>query len=127
MTTKDLYEVLGVSKSATPADIKKAYRKLAVKYHPDRNKDNPGAEEKFKEVSAAYEILGDKNRRAEYDVGPDLSSFGFGSGQDPGFGPEEFGFDFADVVVFADGACFLFFLMLIMVPHVNHMCMHINW
>jgi molecular chaperone DnaJ len=48
-------------------------------------------------VSAAYEILGDKNRRAEYDVGPDLSSFGFGSGPDPGFGPEEFGFDFADV------------------------------
>jgi molecular chaperone DnaJ len=90
MTMKtDLYEILGVSRSTSPEDIKKAYRKLAVKYHPDKNKDNPEAENKFKEVAAAYEILGDKNRRAEYDAAPDLSSFGFGT--------EEFGFDFADV------------------------------
>ena len=55
---KDLYSILGVSKSATKAEIKSAYHKLARKYHPDVNKDNPSAAEKFKEISAAYDILG---------------------------------------------------------------------
>ncbi len=64
---KDYYSVLGVQKSASPDEIKKAFRKLAVKYHPDRNPDNKVAEEKFKEISEAYEVLGDKDKRQKYD------------------------------------------------------------
>ena len=67
MAKKDYYEVLGVEKNATEQDIKKAYRKLAMKYHPDRNKDNKEAEEKFKEVSEAYEVLSDSDKKAQYD------------------------------------------------------------
>lgn len=63
----DLYEVLGVKKSATEAELKSAYRKLAKKYHPDANPNNKPAEEKFKELSQAYEILSDKEKRAQYD------------------------------------------------------------
>ena len=95
MKIQDPYKVLGISKDASADDIKKAYRKLAMKYHPDRNKDNPGAEEKFKEVSSAYGVLSDPQRRAQYDSGPNLGGFGFGS--DFGFQSEEFGFDFADI------------------------------
>jgi curved DNA-binding protein len=65
--SKSLYETLGVSDSATEAEIKKAYRKLARQYHPDVNKD-PDAEEKFKEVNAAYEVLSDKEKKAQYDA-----------------------------------------------------------
>ena len=64
---KDLYGILGVSKTASESEIKSAYRKLARKYHPDLNKDNPAAAEKFKEVSCAYDILGDKEKRKKYD------------------------------------------------------------
>ncbi|MBL1208921.1 J domain-containing protein [Geminocystis sp. GBBB08] len=64
---KDYYSVLGVSKSATGDEIKKAFRKLAVKYHPDRNPNNKAAEEKFKEISEAYEVLGDTEKRQKYD------------------------------------------------------------
>lgn len=64
---KCYYEILSVSKSATEAEIKKAYRKLAMKYHPDRNPDNKEAEHKFKEISEAYEILSDAQKRAAYD------------------------------------------------------------
>lgn len=64
---KDYYSVLGVNKNASPDEIKKAFRKLAVKYHPDRNPGNKVAEEKFKEISEAYEVLSDKENRQKYD------------------------------------------------------------
>lgn len=67
-TKRDYYEVLGVNKNATDAEIKKAFRKLVLKYHPDRNRDNPkAAEEKMKEVNEAYAVLSDKQKRAQYD------------------------------------------------------------
>lgn len=67
MDYKDYYKTLGVSKTASQADIKKAYRKLAVKYHPDKNKDNKSAEEKFKEINEANEVLSDPEKRKKYD------------------------------------------------------------
>ena len=63
------YEILGVSKNATADEIKKAYRTLAFKYHPDRNQGNAAAEEKFKQISAAYDVLGDEAKRRQYDMG----------------------------------------------------------
>ncbi|WP_266205485.1 J domain-containing protein [Pontibacter kalidii] len=67
MEYKDYYKILGVQKNAPQADIKKAYRALAKKYHPDKNKDNPQAEERFKDISEAYEVLGDEEKRKQYD------------------------------------------------------------
>ena len=64
---RDYYEVLGVNKSASEDEIKKAYKKMARKYHPDLNPDNKEAEEKFKEVNEAYEVLSDANKKARYD------------------------------------------------------------
>src|SRR5678816_4394888 len=64
---RDHYETLGVSRTASDEDIKKAYRKLARKYHPDLNPNNKQAEEKFKEVQEAYDVLGDKEKRSKYD------------------------------------------------------------
>lgn len=68
MDTKDLYEILGVNKNATQSEIKDAYRRLAFRYHPDRNKDNPEALERMKEINEAYAILSDPNKRREYDL-----------------------------------------------------------
>jgi curved DNA-binding protein len=68
MNYKDYYKTLGVSKGASQAEIKKAYRKLASKYHPDRNRDDASAEAKFKEVNEAYEVLGDPDKRQKYDT-----------------------------------------------------------
>ena len=67
MSKRDYYEVLGVNRDASADEIKKAYRKLAMKYHPDRNPDNKAAEEKFKELSEAYDALSDDNKKAAYD------------------------------------------------------------
>ena len=67
MAKRDYYEVLGVDRNATKDDLKKAYRKLAMQYHPDRNPDNKEAEEKFKEAAEAYEILSDDDKKARYD------------------------------------------------------------
>ena len=67
MSQKDYYDVLGVPKGASEDELKKAYRKLAMKYHPDRNSDDPNAPEKFKEASQAYEVLSDSSKRNAYD------------------------------------------------------------
>ena len=90
MAKKDFYEVLGVNRDATEDEIKKAYRKLAMKHHPDRNPDNPKAEEHFKEAKEAYEILSDAQKRAAYDqyghAGVDPQAGGFGPGGPGGMG-----------------------------------------
>lgn len=85
MANKDLYQILNVAKNATDDEIKKAYRKLAMKYHPDRNQGNKDAEENFKQVKYAYEILSDRNKRAAYD------QFGH-AGIDPNAAPSGQGF-----------------------------------
>ncbi len=67
MDYKDYYKILGIDKKATQEDIKKAYRKLAVKYHPDKNKGTKASEEKFKEIAEAHEVLGEPDKRKKYD------------------------------------------------------------
>ncbi len=73
---EDLYAILGVSKSAGADEIKKAYRNLAFKYHPDRNPGDSEAEAKFKEVNAAYSVLGDESKRKQYDMGASSTMYG---------------------------------------------------
>ncbi len=100
MSKRDYYDVLGVSKSASERDIKKAYKKLAMKYHPDRTQGDKAMEEKFKEIQEAYEILTDDNKRAAYDqyghagVDPNRGGAGFGGNADFG---DIFGDVFGDI------------------------------
>src|SRR5260370_11567420 len=88
-TKRDYYEVLGVEHNASEEEIKRAYRKLAVKFHPDKNHDVPHAEEKFKELGEAYDVLIDSDKRAAYDrfghaaFGPGGAGFGGGGFHDP--------------------------------------------
>lgn len=108
--SKNYYEILGVDKSASESDIKKSYKKLAMKYHPDRNKGDAAAEKKFKEVNEAYQTLSDSKKRAQYDQfgSADFSNFQNAySGGNPfwwaswGFGGFSgwwaWGFDFSDI------------------------------
>ena len=80
---RDYYEVLGVSKNASAEEIKKAYRKKAIQYHPDKNPGDKSAEEKFKEAAEAYEVLSDENKRARYDQ---FGHAGVGGAASGGFG-----------------------------------------
>src|ERR671928_1775823 len=82
MAQRDPYAVLGVDRKASADEIKKAYRKLARKYHPDRNPEDASAEERFKEIQSAYDILGDPDKRKQYDRG----GIFFGTGGRPGAG-----------------------------------------
>jgi molecular chaperone DnaJ len=107
MAKRDFYEILGVAKNASEDDIKKSYRKLAMKYHPDRNPDNKEAEEKFKEVKEAYEMLTNPEKREAYDryghagVDPNMGGGGGFGGGAGGFG-DAFGDIFGDI--FGGGA-----------------------
>ena len=100
MSKRDYYEVLGVDKSTGEREIKKAYKKLAMKYHPDRTQGNKELEEKFKEIQEAYEVLTDSQKRAAYDqyghagVDPNRGGAGFGGGADFG---DIFGDVFGDI------------------------------
>jgi molecular chaperone DnaJ len=96
MAKRDYYDVLGINKSASPEEIKSAYRKLAVKYHPDKNPDNKSAEDKFKEASEAYGILSDKNKKNNYDNFGHAAFENGGGGQAGGFGGFG-GADFSDI------------------------------
>jgi len=87
MEYKDYYKILGVDKKASQAEIKKAYRKLAVKHHPDKNQGNKASEEKFKELNEAYEVLGDPEKRKKYDsLGANWKQYEQG-----GFDPSQYG------------------------------------
>lgn len=90
---QDLYQILGVSRDATPAELKSAYRKLALKYHPDQNQGDADAEERFKQISGAYQILSDPDKRSNYDrFGSTSSQSPFGGGGSPfGGGGSPFG------------------------------------
>jgi molecular chaperone DnaJ len=100
MSKKDFYDVLGVSRDASDRDIKKAFRRMAMKFHPDRNPDDKASEESFKEVNEAYEVLSDQQKKAAYDqyghAGVDQNGMGGGHGGAGGFG-DIFGDVFGDI------------------------------
>lgn len=111
-TMADLYSTLGVKRGADEAEIKKAYRKLAKELHPDRNQDNPKAAERFAELTSAYDLLSDRDKRAQYDRGEideqgnPKGPFGFGGrgggGFHPGAGPGGASFEFGEGADFGD-------------------------
>lgn len=109
MQQKDYYTTLGVARDASTDDIKKAYRNLAMQYHPDRNQDNPEAEEKFKEASEAYAVLGNPEKRKIYDTyGADGLRNGGGGFQDSSFFSDSVFSDFEDILgnLFGFGSIF---------------------
>ncbi len=84
MAKRDFYEILGITRSSSPDEVKKAYRKLAMKFHPDKNPGDKKSEEKFKELSEAYDVLSDEKKKAQYDqFGHFASQGGFGGGKNP--------------------------------------------
>ncbi len=104
MAKQDYYETLGLSKSASTAEIKKGYRKMAIKFHPDKNPDDKGAEEKFKQAAEAYEVLSDGNKKARYDQyghaafdGPQGGGGGFGGGFGGGMNMDDIFSQFGDI------------------------------
>jgi molecular chaperone DnaJ len=103
MAKRDYYEILGVSKTADEAEIKKAYRKMAIKYHPDKNPDDPSAEEKFKEAAEAYEVLSNAEKRQRYDrfghqgVGGAPGGGGFSGGFGGGMSMDDIFEQFGDI------------------------------
>jgi molecular chaperone DnaJ len=98
MAKRDYYEILGVAKNATDAEIKKAYRKVAIQYHPDKNPDNPEAEDKFKEAAEAYEVLSNADKRARYDrFGHDAARGGGGGYSGGGMNMEDIFSQFGDI------------------------------
>ena len=96
MAKRDYYELLGVAKNASADEVKKAYRKLAMQHHPDRNPGDKSAEQKFKDLSEAYDVLKDDQKRAAYDR---FGHAAFEGGRGPGGNPGDFGFaqGFADI------------------------------
>ena len=96
MAKRDYYDVLGVSKSASPDELKSAYRKLAVKYHPDKNPGDKSAEDKFKEASEAYGVLSDKSKKESYDNFGHAAFENSGGGRG-GFGNFDFSSNFSDI------------------------------
>ena len=109
MTKRDYYEILGVTRNASEEEIKKTYRRLAMKHHPDRNSNDKAAEEKFKQIKEAYEVLSDGRKRAAYDqfghAGVEGAAGGFGGG----FGGA--GMNFSDI--FGD----IFGILVVVVVH----------
>src|SRR4026209_1176893 len=97
MAKRDYYEVLGVNRDASEDDLKKAYGRLAMKWHPDRNPDNPKAEEHFKEAKLAYEILSDSKRRSAYDQFGHAGAAAAFAGPGAGAGFSGFGDVFSDI------------------------------
>src|ERR1041384_6036914 len=97
MTKRDYYEILGVSKNATADEIKKAYRKVAMQFHPDRNPGDKAAEEKFKEAAEAYEILSDADKKAQYDRFGHAGVSGNGRGYSGGMNMEDIFSHFGDI------------------------------
>ncbi len=100
MAKRDFYEILGVERSATPEEIKKAYRKIAIKFHPDKNPDDPTAEDKFKEAAEAYEVLSNQEKRQRYDQFGHAGmggAGGFGGGGAGGMNMEDIFSQFGDI------------------------------
>ncbi|MCL4119650.1 UNVERIFIED_CONTAM: hypothetical protein GTU68_005796 [Idotea baltica] len=106
MAKRDYYEILGISKSATAAEIKKAYRKMALKYHPDKNPDDKNAEEKFKEAAEAYEILSNADKKSRYDQFGHQAFDGAGGFGGGGMNMDDIFSQFGDIFGFGGGGGF---------------------